>query len=72
MRHVKAHIAAFWWHTAPAAAMLGAVLLASPAALAQQLECGDRAFSPYFFVKSEDPSLDQLTLKRWSSPPACT
>ena len=42
-------------------------LLAATAALAQQPECPDRTLSPYFFVKSEDPSLDQLPLKATSA-----
>jgi Ca-activated chloride channel family protein len=67
MRHVKALIAAFWWHAAPATALLCAVLLSSPAVLAQQPECPDRTLSPYFFVKSADPSLDQLPLKETSA-----
>jgi len=48
-------------------ALLLAALLAVTAAVAQQPESPDRTLSPYFFVKSEDPSLDRLPLKATSA-----
>lgn len=47
--------------------LLSVALLTATAALAQQPECPDRTLSPYFFVKSEDPSLDRLPLKATSA-----
>ncbi len=47
------------------AVLLGAAPLA--AAPAQEPEGGDRTLSPYFFVKSEDPSVDRLPLKATSA-----
>jgi Ca-activated chloride channel homolog len=48
-------------------ALLFTTLLEAPAALAQQPEFPDRTLSPYFFVKSEDPSVDRLPLKATSA-----
>ncbi len=39
----------------------------SPCAGADENERADRTLSPYFFVKSEDPSVDQLPLKATSA-----
>ena len=41
-------------------------LLAPGVVNAQTAEGGDKTLSPYFFVKSEDPSVDQLPLKATS------
>jgi Ca-activated chloride channel family protein len=48
-------------------ALLLAALFVATAAFGQQAESPDRTLSPYFFVKSEDPSLDQLPLKATSA-----
>ena len=42
-------------------------LMASPRALAQPESDEDKNLSPYFFVKSDDPGLDQLPLKSTSA-----
>jgi Ca-activated chloride channel family protein len=52
--------------TLSAACLLVIVVLCGSAALAQS-ESDDRTLSPYFFVKSDDPSLDQLPLKSTSA-----
>ena len=41
-------------------------LLAPGSAFAQTAETADKTLSPYFFVKSEDPGVDQLPLKATS------
>jgi len=58
------------WIVSTAAMLLGltATLPGAPrsapsSALATSAESGDATLSPYFWVKSEDPSLDQLPLK---------
>ena len=48
-------------------ALLLAALLAATAAVGQQPESPDRTLSPYFFVRSEDPSVDRLPLKATSA-----
>ncbi|MBZ5590331.1 MAG: VIT and VWA domain-containing protein [Acidobacteriia bacterium] len=44
-----------------------ALLGAAPATRAQQPESADRTLAPYFFVKSEDPTVDRLPLKSTSA-----
>ncbi len=44
-----------------------ALLCAAPGARARQPDTGDRTLAPYFFVKSEDPSVDRLPLKSTSA-----
>lgn len=39
------------------------VMLIAAGSYAQQKENGDKTLSPYFFVKSDDPGVDQLPLK---------
>ena len=39
------------------------LLLMETAAYPRQRESEDRTLSPYFFVKSDDPQVDQLPLK---------
>ena len=46
---------------------LAACILCSTAGSAQQKESDDKTLSPYFFVKSEDPSVDRLPLKSTSA-----
>ncbi len=41
--------------------------LAAGIACAQEMESADQTLSPYFFVKSDDPNLDQLPLKSTSA-----
>lgn len=48
------------------AALVGLVFFAG-AALGQEEPQGDRSLSPYFFVKSDDPRVDQLPLKSTSA-----
>jgi Ca-activated chloride channel homolog len=47
--------------------ILAVLLLGSAGAFAQPETGGDKTLSPYFFVKSDDPDLDQLPLKSTSA-----
>jgi Ca-activated chloride channel family protein len=49
-----------------ASAVFAAVLLPGLCAHAQPESSGEKTLSPYFFVKSDDPELDQLPLKSTS------
>ena len=46
---------------------LAACSLISTTGIAQQKESDDKTLSPYFFVKSDDPSVDRLPLKSTSA-----
>lgn len=46
--------------------ILAMALVMPPSALAQSEKTDDKTLSPYFFVKSDDPQLDQLPLKSTS------
>jgi Ca-activated chloride channel family protein len=46
---------------------LAALILMGASSKAQQQESDDRTLSPYFFVKSDDPAVDQLPLKATSA-----
>jgi Ca-activated chloride channel family protein len=48
-------------------AVLCSVLFLPGLSQAQKPEDGDKTLSPYFFVKSDDPKLDQLPLKSTSA-----
>ncbi len=48
------------------AAVFAAVLLSGLRAYAQPESSGEKTLSPYFFVKSDDPEVDQLPLKSTS------
>jgi len=43
--------------------ILAAVMLSAPAVYGQQREDANHTLSPYFFVKTDDPTVDQLPLK---------
>ena len=47
--------------------IFAAGVLIAFAAYGQPMERADKTLSPYFFVKSEDPDLDQLPLKSTSA-----
>jgi Ca-activated chloride channel family protein len=46
---------------------LAACILFGTTGIAQQKESGDKTLSPYFFVKSDDPSVDRLPLRATSA-----
>ena len=47
--------------------VLAVLMLLAASAQGQSLEEADKTLSPYFFVKSDDPSVDQLPLKSTSA-----
>jgi Ca-activated chloride channel family protein len=53
--------------TLSAALALAALILMGTAGAAQQQESDDKTLSPYFFVKSDSPGVDQLPLKATSA-----
>ena len=63
--HVTRHVPGFIWAATLTLAAVAVVLLTARPLHAQETSSGDRqrTESPYFFVKSDDPSVDALPLK---------